>query len=104
MPSARQEKRANNAENGGSAAAKARADKPIELTRSSADAQESFYVDLFIHNPEWSKPVPNEDEAARWSVVSRLIRKVTAAVPDYARNTFRILDVGCGRGWMVPAT
>lgn len=63
--------------------------------------QDEFYVDLFVNKPAWSTPEPNPDEAARWckiaSFLEQLLRESRRAQPD---RTLRILDVGCGRGWL----
>ena len=44
--------------------------EPAEIPSAKSEIKESsqddFYVNLFIKNPVWSTPTPNEDEAARW--------------------------------------
>lgn len=53
-----------------------------------------FYEELFIHTPEWNQPEPNVDEACRWSEVCDLLAR------NLQGEHLRIIDVGCGRGWM----
>lgn len=57
--------------------------------------EEKFYENFFIHNPYWNKESPNEDESARWKAIKNLIE---AGVE--INKPIRILEVGCGRGWM----
>lgn len=54
--------------------------------------EEKFYENFFVHNPEWNNCNPNADEMDRWNTIRQLI-------PD-SNKTIRILEVGCGRGWM----
>ena len=60
-----------------------------------------FYTNLFVKSSYWSTPHPNPDEAARWSKIASfleyLIRRVRQTEPG---RKLRILDVGCGRGWL----
>lgn len=60
-----------------------------------------FYVNLFVNQPAWSTPHPNADEAARWSKIASFLEYILRRVrrQDPARQ-LRILDVGCGRGWL----
>jgi len=62
---------------------------------------DTFYVNLFVNAPAWSAPHPNADEAARWSKIAAfleyILREVQQEGPD---RRLRILDVGCGRGWL----
>lgn len=63
--------------------------------------QDQFYVDMFVNSRGWSSAAPNQDEAARWSKIASfleyLLRRVRQADPE---RQLRILDVGCGRGWL----
>ena len=63
--------------------------------------QDQFYIDMFVNSRGWSSPGPNHEEAARWSKIAAfleyLLRRVRQADPD---RQLRILDVGCGRGWL----
>ncbi|MEQ1626153.1 MAG: glycosyltransferase, partial [Nitrospira sp.] len=63
--------------------------------------QDQFYVNMFVKSQAWSTPEPNQDEAARWSKIASfmeyILRRFKTAHPD---GTLRILEVGCGRGWL----
>ncbi|ULA63108.1 MAG: Glycosyltransferase [Nitrospira sp.] len=71
---------------------------PVQEDRMN---QDQFYVDMFVKSPAWSAPEPNHDEAARWSKIAgfmeHILRRFKTARPD---GTLRILEVGCGRGWL----
>ena len=63
--------------------------------------QNAFYVDLFVNKPAWSTPEPNADEAARWSKIASFLEFVIRQTGrEHPHRTLRILDVGCGRGWL----
>lgn len=63
--------------------------------------QNAFYVDLFVNKPAWSTPEPNADEAARWSKIASFLEHVVRQTRrETPGRTLRILDVGCGRGWL----
>lgn len=65
------------------------------------ESTEAFYVDLFVKKPHWSTPEPNADESARWSrIASFLEHIVREAKSNHPNRRLRILDVGCGRGWL----
>jgi GT2 family glycosyltransferase/Flp pilus assembly protein TadD len=72
-----------------------------EARREDAMDSDNFYVNLFVNAPFWSTPQPNADEAARWSKIAAfleyILRQVRRSEPD---RRLRILDVGCGRGWL----
>ena len=58
-------------------------------------SEREYYEDLFVKNPLWNKKAPNVDESARWEQIRRLIDRHFTPSP-----ACRILDVGCGRGWL----
>lgn len=63
--------------------------------------QNAFYVDLFVNKPAWSTPEPNPDEAARWCKIASFLEYVLRQTRrEHPTKTLRILDVGCGRGWL----
>ncbi len=76
-----------------------------ELSRRDAvrastgnELDERFYVDLFTQNPEWSSTKLNTDEAARWEAINAFL----ARARQQLGSRLRVLDVGCGRGWLAP--
>lgn len=77
---------------------------PQTIPPSSAEAtmdQNAFYVDLFVNKPAWSTPDPNPDEAARWSKIASFLEYILRETrQNKLKRTLRILDVGCGRGWL----
>ncbi len=76
-------------------------DAAMNEKESGQDRHDRFYVDLFVHAPAWSAPHPNADEAARWSKIASfleyILRRMQQKEPG---RQLRILDVGCGRGWL----
>ncbi|WHZ14751.1 MAG: Glycosyltransferase [Nitrospira sp.] len=67
----------------------------------AAKNQDEFYVDLFVNEPAWSKPEPNPDEGARWCKIASFLEQVLRETRrEHPNRTLRILDVGCGRGWL----
>ena len=69
----------------------------MSLTRHEI---ESYYSELFIEDPLWSANFPNPDEAARWAKISICLSHIAKARIRCSGERLRILDVGCGRGWM----
>ena len=66
-------------------------------TREEEDA---YYRDLFVNHPFWSSKNPNPDESARWEKISECLKLATQTMGATALDGLRILDVGCGRGWL----
>jgi 2-polyprenyl-3-methyl-5-hydroxy-6-metoxy-1,4-benzoquinol methylase/thioredoxin-like negative regulator of GroEL len=66
--------------------------------RSTLDPEEQFYVNLFVNDPRWSTPHPNEDESARWAKISVFLKQITEG--QFSTKRLRLLEVGCGRGWL----
>lgn len=64
-------------------------------------SSDAFYVNLFVNAPAWSTPHPNADEAARWSKIAAFLEYILRRVRQQEPNKrLRILDIGCGRGWL----
>jgi GT2 family glycosyltransferase/glycosyltransferase involved in cell wall biosynthesis/SAM-dependent methyltransferase/Tfp pilus assembly protein PilF len=63
-----------------------------------SDPESQYYIDLFIKNPEWSTPYPNQDESARWEKIEGFLKEVASRQPP--GQPLRMLEVGCGRGWL----
>lgn len=60
-----------------------------------------YYKELFVNNPLWNKPTPNEEEFLRWEIIEKFIYFIkgyhkASGIPD----EINILDLGCGRGWL----
>jgi len=64
------------------------------------DDRNSFYKSKFIEDPSWSSIYPNLDESIRAGTILPYISEI--AERHYAKNQtpLRIIDVGCGRGWL----
>ncbi|MGZ9675101.1 class I SAM-dependent methyltransferase [Flavobacterium sp. GNP001] len=54
-----------------------------------------YYEHLFIENPLWNKPFPNKEELLRWHIIKDFIETV-----ESDQKKIKILDLGCGRGWL----
>ena len=65
-----------------------------DLAPYTVTDHERGYYKQFWGNGHWAGVEPNADEQARWNVIETLLRKHG---PD---RPIRILDVGCGRGWL----
>src|SRR5262245_44901979 len=57
--------------------------------------EDRYYYHLFVKNKKWNSKGPNADEKLRWEVIEGYIRSL-----DQPAGGLRILDIGCGRGWM----
>jgi len=62
------------------------------------DSSDNYYVDLFAGKGEWSGLYPNSDETERLGTILRFLGAARKALSG--DETLRILDVGCGRGWL----
>jgi GT2 family glycosyltransferase/glycosyltransferase involved in cell wall biosynthesis/SAM-dependent methyltransferase/Flp pilus assembly protein TadD len=72
------------------------------LSPAHRDGQtDEFYTNLFVKSSHWSTPHPNADESARWSKIAAFLEYILRRVrqQDPTRR-LRMLDVGCGRGWL----
>ena len=56
---------------------------------------EDFYSELFTRDPGWSTPYPNLEEARR---AGKILPLLSALARE--RGSLRIVEVGCGRGWL----
>jgi SAM-dependent methyltransferase len=68
------------------------------LIANSSEA-ERFYSRLFTTDPDWSTRHPNMEEARR---VAKIVPLLTRVAGEAGRGSdgLRILDLGCGRGWL----
>ena len=61
---------------------------------------DAYYTDLFTKNPSWSTAYPNPEEARRAAVILHLLSQLASGHRGGAARPLRILDLGCGRGWL----
>ena len=61
---------------------------------------DDYYARLFQHDPTYSAPFPNLEESRRWAKVGEYLSRIAAPERHGGARRLRILDVGCGRGWM----
>lgn len=61
-----------------------------------ARTAEEFYTELFTQNPSWSTPYPNVEEARRAAKILPLLSELARD----RRKGMRIVEIGCGRGWL----
>lgn len=72
-------------------------EKPLPTDPLSVRTCDSaFYEELFTKNPDWSASQPNDDEKKRIEAIATCIN----FLPQHEKKILRILDVGCGRGWL----
>jgi len=62
--------------------------------------EEEYYNMLFTQDPKWSGKEPNREEASRLLMIERLIGDVQATWNANQTKDIRIVDFGCGRGWL----
>lgn len=64
------------------------------------DGTDAYYNRLFQDDPTYSTPYPNVEESRRWAKIGEFLSRITAGAESFSGDRLRILDVGCGRGWM----
>ncbi len=72
-------------------------DEILERDRAGAN---DFYARRFTRDPLWSTAYPNPDEARRWAKIGEFLSQIASASEPSSARGLRILDVGCGRGWL----
>ena len=72
----------------------------MTLIETTCDQNREFYKDLFTQGVYWSASYPNPDEAARWLKIGEYLSTIAMARRGESKAPMRILDVGCGRGWL----
>lgn len=73
---------------------------PAVPASAPSPAHDGFYVDMFVKDPAWSAAQPNTDEKSRWAKISAFLDVIQTRLAAQGRTGLRILDVGCGRGWL----
>jgi len=67
----------------------------------SARRQAEFYSQLFAGQSGWASAFANVDEAARAGKVLPILSRITSAAGHASPSVaMRMLDLGCGRGWL----
>lgn len=61
---------------------------------------EQYYEELW-NSPNWGTTGPNQDERLRYQAIAKLIEQ---SVLPRVSVPLRILDLGCGRGWLTSLT
>jgi len=62
--------------------------------------EEQFYERLFTQDSNWNRKCPNFDEATRASEIVPILALIAQRHSQGFKTTLRIIDVGCGRGWL----
>lgn len=71
---------------------------PFNKMSVTLDVSEEYYKRIWSSD-EWGQTDINEDEKLRGSVIRKLVEGFV--LPEFRRQEeLRILDVGCGRGWL----
>jgi 2-polyprenyl-3-methyl-5-hydroxy-6-metoxy-1,4-benzoquinol methylase len=63
-------------------------------------SEEAYYEQLFTHDPIYSTPYPNFDEAVRWAKICEYLSQILEINNQKDQSKIRIFDIGCGRGWL----
>ncbi len=64
------------------------------------EREDMFYTDLFVRSGTWSGSTPNDDERLRWEKIKGFLSEILEQLSRRNHQSLRILDVGCGRGWL----
>jgi 2-polyprenyl-3-methyl-5-hydroxy-6-metoxy-1,4-benzoquinol methylase len=72
----------------------------LSSLENSSQQNREFYKRLFSEDDNWATRYPNSDEAARWSQIVQILSALAARKRSESKAPLRILDVGCGRGWL----
>lgn len=68
--------------------------KPIGYIPTYEESK--YYENFFVNTPVWSKSTPNKDELSRLHYIDQYVR----AIRKNSKQPLKILEVGCGRGWL----
>lgn len=62
--------------------------------------ENEYYTDFFTKNTDWNTPEPNQEEILRWQIIESYILYIQEQFPVRNDSNCKILDLGCGRGWL----
>lgn len=74
--------------------------RPVQANGQPKAAQNQAFSYLFTASGQWSSPLPNDDEMARWRAIRAFLETASRRRVCRGERALRILDVGCGRGWL----
>jgi 2-polyprenyl-3-methyl-5-hydroxy-6-metoxy-1,4-benzoquinol methylase len=66
----------------------------------ATSATDEFYKRFFTEDTYWSSRFPNPNEALRLGKIVDYLSQIVQFQPYKDGHRLRILDVGCGRGWL----
>jgi SAM-dependent methyltransferase len=68
---------------------------------SQQQETDKYYTNLFTKDPSYSTLFPNTEESARLAKILVFLSQIIETKRDNSNSrVIRILDVGCGRGWL----
>ena len=70
------------------------------MTDNSLRDNNEFYRRFWHEHPLYLTPFPNSDEGERAAVILRFLSVMLETMPPTAPRSLRMLDLGCGRGWL----
>jgi 2-polyprenyl-3-methyl-5-hydroxy-6-metoxy-1,4-benzoquinol methylase len=74
--------------------------KLLQKGGATMNRHDAYYARLFKDDPLYSTPYPNLEEARRWARMAEFLSRIADPRRPGAEQPLRMLDVGCGRGWM----
>lgn len=66
----------------------------------SRQEQDRFYEKFFLQSPEYAVTHSNPEEEVRWLKIEHFLRATRDERLAAGKPPLRILDLGCGRGWL----
>lgn len=67
------------------------------LFSNEKQKEATYYKKMFVENPHWNSPNPNDEELLRWEIIEDFLKDINS---KSASEKLDILDLGCGRGWL----
>jgi 2-polyprenyl-3-methyl-5-hydroxy-6-metoxy-1,4-benzoquinol methylase len=69
------------------------------MTENHRDISD-YYAQTLSRSTGWATPYPNPQQARRWAKICEFLSQIPAPRRHGAGQRLRILDVGCGNGWL----